>query len=57
MLKRSKIAAFVAAAVSATLFGGGCGWGGFSEGIFAKGLVNNIWIDIVTDWLNEDLFG
>lgn len=56
MLKRSKIAAFVAATVSATLFGGGCGWGGFGEGLFAQGIVDNVWIDIVTDWLNEDLF-
>ena len=56
MLKRSKIAAFVAATVGATLFGGGCGLGGFGRGLFAQGFTGNIWIDVVTDWLNEDLF-
>jgi hypothetical protein len=56
MLKCSKIAAFVAATVGATLFGGGCGWSGFGGGLFARGLTDNVWIDVVTDWLNEDLF-
>ncbi len=57
MLKRSKIAAFVVATISATLFGGGCGFNGFGGGLFANGFVDNIWLDTVTDWLNEDLFG
>ena len=57
MLKRSKIAAFVAATFSATLFGGGCGWDSFQRGLFGNGFVDNIWLDVVTDWLNEDLFG
>ncbi len=59
MLKRSKIVAFIATAISGSLLGGGCGGGlgGFGEGLFRRGLVDNFFIDIVTDWLNEDLFG
>lgn len=57
MLKRSKIVAFLAAAVTGTLLGGGCGFGGFGSGLLSRGLTDNVWIHMVTDWLNEDLFG
>lgn len=57
MLKRSKIVAFLAAAVTGSLLGGGCGFGGFGSGLLGGGFVDNVWLDVVTDWLNEDLFG
>jgi len=56
MLKRSKIVALLAMAVG-SLHISGCGLGGFADGFFAKGFVDNWWADIITDWLNEDLFG
>ena len=56
MLKRSKVLVFLATAVSGTLLGSGCGFGGFGQGLFAKGFVDSWWLDILTDWLNEDLF-
>lgn len=59
MLKRSKILALVATAVTGIVYDG-CGWGlggGFAEGFLAKGFVDKWWIDVITDWLNEDLFG
>jgi hypothetical protein len=35
----------------------GClSWGGFTEGLFAKGFTDNWYLDVLTDWLNEDLF-
>jgi hypothetical protein len=59
MLKRTKILALIAMTGSIFHFGG-CSSGlfnGFGEGWFAKGFVNNWWVDVITDWLNEDLFG
>ena len=35
---------------------GGLGLGDFQEGLFAKGFVDNWMLDVLTDWLNEDLF-
>ena len=55
MLKRSKISTFLAMAVSGCLLGGGCGLSGFGNGLLAQGFVDNWWIDVVTDWLAEDL--
>ena len=45
-------------AVVALLGGGtlnGC-WGEFTSGLFAKGFTDNWYLDVLTDWLNEDLF-
>ena len=36
---------------------GGLGLGDFQAGLFAKGFTDNWLLDVVTDWLNEDLFG
>jgi hypothetical protein len=56
MLKSSKIVALIATAAG-TVLAGGCGLNGFAEGFFAKGFIDKWWVDVITDWLNEDLFG
>lgn len=56
MLKRSKIVALIATAMGSVFQLGGC-LDGFGEGLLAKGFVDKWWIDVITDWLNEDLFG
>ena len=46
-------------ALAALLGGGalsqGC-LGGFQAGLLAKGFTDNWLLDVLTDWLNEDLF-
>ena len=57
MLKRSKIAVFVATAVVGTLHHS-CsvgGLGGFADGFLKKGFIDNWWIDGITDWWKEDV--
>jgi hypothetical protein len=49
-----KLLLSVVALVSGAVLNG-C-WGGFTEGLFAKGFTDNWVLDVVTDWLNEDLF-
>jgi len=70
MSKRTKILGLVASIVSGSwLFGCGCslpklgcGCGpsfdlaGFCKGIFTKGMVDQWCIDMIFDWLQEDLF-
>lgn len=56
MLKRSKMIALLATAGSLIGWGGCGGFGDFGGGLLARGFVDNWWIDVVTDWLAEDLF-
>ncbi len=55
MIKRGKMWALTAGLLSgAALFQGCSGfWGGF----FRRGFVDNVWWDVATDILNEELFG
>ena len=56
-MRKSRVLGGLAALMSGVLLGSGGCFGGFWEGIFAKGFVDNRWLDIFTDWLNEDIFG
>ncbi len=71
MLRMTKVAGLIAAALGGSVFGCGCspcgwklpnlspcGWnlGGFCKGLFARGFTDCWAIDAVTDWLREDLF-
>lgn len=55
-MKKSKLLAGIAAILSGSMLGGGC-TDGFVEGLFRRGFIDNKFWDVVTDWLNEDLFG
>ncbi|MBN1347156.1 MAG: hypothetical protein JXQ73_30975 [Phycisphaerae bacterium] len=62
MSKATKLAALVASVLGGSwLFACGCPCGGldlsgFCRGVFTKGIVDNWCIDMVTDWLREDIF-
>jgi hypothetical protein len=49
-----RIALVTMAAVTGMVFQC-CGWGGWAEGFLKKGFIDNRYVDIVTDWLWEDL--
>jgi hypothetical protein len=63
MSKKTKIIGLVSSVMGGSwLFGCGCaipslGFGDFCEGLFTKGIVDNWCIDMITDWLAEDIFG
>jgi len=53
-----KLLLSVVALLGGATFNGCLGdWGGFTQGLFARGFTNNWYLDVLTDWLNEDLFG
>ncbi len=59
MSKTTKILGAIAATLGgSTVFGGcgGLGLEGFWEGLFTQGISDNWLIDMVLDWLREDLF-
>lgn len=55
MIKRGKMLALAASLLSGAALFQGCS--GFWGGIFRNGFVDNKWLDIATDILNEELFG
>jgi hypothetical protein len=55
-MKKSKLLLGLSAIVSGIVLGSGC-FSSFSTGLLRRGFVNNKTLDIITDWLNEDLFG
>jgi len=55
-MRKSRFLAGLAALLSGSLLQGGC-FSGFWRGMFAEGFTDNRWLDIFTDWLNEDIFG
>ena len=57
MSKARKVVMYLTAVLGGSALIGCGGWGGFYEGLLHKGFVDNWWMDVVTDWLNEDLFG
>ncbi len=71
MSNKTKIFGLVASVMGGSwLFGCGCGclpkignpfcganFAGFCKGLFTKGIVDSWCIDMVTDWLAEDIFG
>lgn len=55
-MKKSKLLAGLAAVLTGVMLGSGC-TSGFTTGLFRRGFIDNKFWDVVTDWLNEDLFG
>ncbi len=55
MSKTTKIVGLAVTALGGTTLFNGCGWGGFWDGIFQQGIVDNWLIDMVLDWLREDI--
>jgi len=56
MLNRSKFVALMATLAGGAALWQGC-FNGFWSGWFRHGWVDNVWVDVFTDWLQEDLFG
>jgi hypothetical protein len=56
MLNRSKFLVLTALVAGGASLWQGC-LGGFERGLFRAGWVDNWWLDVFTDWINEDLFG
>lgn len=56
-MKKSKIMLGLSAILSGIVLGGGGCFSGFTTGLFRRGFVDNKTWDVITDWLNEDLFG
>jgi len=61
MSKVTKVLGVIVTALGGSTVLNGCGWGdwgweGFWSGIFTKGMVDNWLIDMIQDWLREDIF-
>jgi hypothetical protein len=61
MSKATKVLTLIASAATGTMLTCGCSCpsldlSGFCKGLFTRGIVDNWCIDMVTDWLREDIF-
>jgi hypothetical protein len=54
-MKKARLLAGLAALFAGSMLASGC-LNDFWSGLFHRGFINNKWADLVTDWLNEDLF-
>lgn len=55
-MKMRKISGLIAATLGGSCLLNGCGWGDFWQGWVTEGIVDNRIVDMVLDWLREDIF-
>jgi hypothetical protein len=52
---KTKVLGYLAALLGGSIALSGCGMSGFVDGLLRNGFVDNRYIDVVMDWLWEDL--
>jgi hypothetical protein len=55
-MKKSTLLLGLSAIITGVVLGSGC-FDSFTSGLFRRGFTDNKTFDVITDWLNEDLFG